>query len=387
MARSGAIWHDGIMLSFAINAKLTQQLKLLQSAVAEKYAQIRGLSADELAAIHRYARVSMIGASTRIENAILTDSEVSWLDEILSTEAKPTSFQEQRHLIENKLSKDRERSIEEVAGCRAMLALIYEQASDMRPLTEGQIRGLHAELLRHDKKAGHHRGQYKKNTNSVVETDHKSGARREVFQTADPGPTTAAAMTDLVGWYKIALEDEAWTVAVACEFVFRFLAIHPFQDGNGRLGRGLFLMVLLQSPDPYMATIVRYLAIDRQIEKHKEDYYHVLNRCSDGKFKADPTQYQIEHFLTYMIKILAEAVKDIEFYQKRFHAYNELSPKAAQVLECFQGEPETKLQLKTLVQRTGLAKRTVSNALTTLLASGFIQKYGKGSAVRYQIVF
>ncbi|MBN8555897.1 MAG: Fic family protein [Deltaproteobacteria bacterium] len=375
------------MLSFSVNSDLTKRLKTLQSAIAEKFSEIKNLPKDELAFIHRFARISMIGASTRIENAILTDSEISWLDEILSADGKTTSFQEKQQIIEDKLSKDRERSIEEVAGCRAMLSLIYEQAKDMIPLTESQIRGLHAELLRHYKKAGHYKGQYKKNPNSVVEINHKTKAQREVFKTADPGPITEAAMSDLAQWYNQALHDEPWSVAVACEFVFRFLAIHPFQDGNGRLGRGLFLLTLLQCPDPHIAFVAEYLAIDRQIEKHKEDYYHVLNRCSNGKFKADPKKYHIEHFLNFMIKVLVEAVADIEFYQKKFHAFNQLSGKASKVLECFKEEPEIKLQLKDIIESTNFPRRTVANALTTLLQGGFIQKYGKGSAVRYQIVF
>ncbi len=381
------IWHTLNMLSFAISTDLTKRLKTLQSAIAEKFSEIKDLPEEELATIHRYARISMIGASTRIENAILTDSEISWLDEILSADGKTTSFQDKRHIIEDKLSKDRERSIEEVAGCRAMLALIYEQAKEMTPLTESQIRGLHAELLRHYKKASHYSGKYKKSPNSVVERDHKTGAQRDVFKTADPGPITEAAMSDLVQWYNKALQDEPWSVAVACEFVFRFLAIHPFQDGNGRLGRGFFLLTLLQCTDPHIAFVAPYLAIDRQIEKHKEDYYHVLNRCSDGKFKSDPKKYHIEHFLNFMIKVLGEAVADIDFYRKRFRSFNELSEKASQVLACFKEEPETKLQVKDIIATTGFPARTVANALTTLLRDGFIQRYGKGSAVRYQIVF
>ncbi|MGV8949280.1 MAG: hypothetical protein ACOH2E_07980 [Candidatus Paracaedibacter sp.] len=76
----------------------------------------------------------MIGASTRIENAQLTDSEVNWLDTILSEDGKTTALDQNRALIEDKLSKDRERSIEKVAGCRAMLLLIYEDYKDLLAL-------------------------------------------------------------------------------------------------------------------------------------------------------------------------------------------------------------------------------------------------------------
>ena len=68
-----------------------------------------------------------------------------------------------------------------------------------------------------------------------------------MFQTADAGPITTSAMKDLVGWYNEILPLSPWTIEITLEFVYRFLAIHPFQDGNGRLGRGLFLLSLLQS--------------------------------------------------------------------------------------------------------------------------------------------
>jgi Fic family protein len=375
------------MLSFPITSATTKKLKALQSLISEKYSEISNLSQEELESIHRYARISMIGASTRIENAVLTDSEISWLDTILAEDGKTTAFQDKKYLIEDKLSKDRERSIEEVAGCRAMLAIIYEQAKDMLPLTEVNVRGLHQELLRHYNKAKQYRGQYKTAPNSVVERNQATGKQRDVFRTAEPGVVTKAAMTELMDWYTKALIEEPWSVAVACEFVFRFLAIHPFQDGNGRLGRGLFLLSVLQCPDDHVSFVVRYLAIDRQIEKHKEDYYQVLNRCSEGKYHSNPKKYHIEYFLDFMIKVLTRAIKDIDFYRKKYRAFQELSASALQVLACFQDEPETRLQTGDLVTKTKLPRRTVSNVLVILQKEGFLQKYGKARAVRYQIIF
>lgn len=380
-------WHTGFMVSFSIGQTLTGHLKSLQSAVSEKYAQVKNIPLEELEGIHRYARISMIGASTRIENAVLTDSEVSWLDTLLGEDGKTTAFQDKKQMIENKLSKDKERSIEEVAGCRAMLALIYEHAKELMPLTETHIRGLHHELLASYEKARHYLGQYKKSPNSVVEHNHTTGKQRVVFKTADPGPITAAAMADLVKWYNAAIKEYPWSIAVASEFTFRFLAIHPFQDGNGRLGRGLFLLSLLHCPDPHLSFLAKYLAIDRHIEKHKEDYYHVLNRCSDGIYRSDPRQYHIEYFLNFMIKVLNAAISDIDFYRKKIKAFQDLSAAASKVLACFKDQPETKLQTSDLVHNSQLPRRTVSNGLIVLLREGFIQRYGKGRSVRYQLIF
>jgi hypothetical protein len=95
------------MLSFQLNSKHTHLLKELQSNFSLQYAAIKTLNPEELDFIHRYARISMIGASTRIENAILTDSEISWIDTVLTNDGKTTAFQ--KHKQENR-SKTFDRS-------------------------------------------------------------------------------------------------------------------------------------------------------------------------------------------------------------------------------------------------------------------------------------
>ncbi len=375
------------MLSFQIDKKMTRQLMALNEQMAEKYAFLETLPKDEKAYIHRYARISMVGASTRIENAILTDSEIDWLDSILDKDGKQTALEVHGKEIKNRLSKDKERSVQEVVGCRTILLLIYEQARNYLPLTEFTLRSLHNELLRYDPRPGIKKGDYKDQPNSVIEENHDTGEKRIVFQTADPGVTTQMAMKDLVEWYNRAIKEEPWPLTVACELVYRFLAIHPFQDGNGRLGRAMLLMSLLHCSHEKFAKVVYYLAIDRHIEQHKEEYYIVLNQCSGGKYQPDRTQYKIEYFVKYMIKILQESMEDIDFYADRVKHYKKLSPSAAKILACFKEKAEEKIKTKELLEETGLPRRTITNALETLVEKNFIARYGQGAATYYQLVF
>lgn len=375
------------MLSFSLTPDLLESLQKLEERLFVIYTKLQFMSDDERNSIHRHARISMIGASTRIENALLTDSEIDWLDTILTQDGKTTALEANRDLIENKLSKDRERSIEEVAGCRQLLLSIYESASQFYPLRESDLRGLHHQLMAPYQGAGPNIGQYKIQTNSVVEHNRFTGQIKTVFQTADAGIITSSAMADLVTWYNENIPFEKWTLAVSCEFVFRFLAIHPFQDGNGRMGRGLFLMSLLQSSQPVLSTIAKYLAIDRQIEKRKEEYYFVLNRCSNGKYSQDPTEYKIHYFLRFMIKMISEALTDIDIYKDKYQQERNLSASASKVLACFRDNPEIRLTTKLIVEMTNLPRRTVGNALSSLIESRLIQMYGQGAGVRYQITF
>ncbi len=375
------------MLSFELKPDILQKINELEEKLILANRLLEQQPDDVVAEIHRYARISMVGASTRIENAQLTDPEVSWLDTQLTEDGKVTAYDSQKAVIKDKLSKDRERSIEEVAGCRAMLIYIYQNAKELKPLRETDIRMLHHQLMEIHLKKSPYVGNYKIQPNSVVATNHSANSHRVVFQTADPGPITQTAMRDLLDWYNQNLAAHTNPIASASEFVFRFLAIHPFQDGNGRLGRGLFLLALLQSNNKSLQHITPCLAIDRQIEKHKEEYYFVLNRCSSGKFSADSKQYHIEYFLLYMLKILSKATDDIHHYLDKIKARNNLSESALSVMQCFNEYPEIRLTTKRIVEETQLPRRTVINALNRLLKFNLIQKYGLGASTRYQITF
>src|SRR3989338_10037046 len=156
------LFHDSkAMLSYTIMAELTRALKRVSDIAAGKRAFLDALPAETKEAIRHDARISTIGSSTRIENAILTDVEIDWLDETLRRDSRPTTFSQRKKYIENKLSKERERSIEEVAGCRNMLALIFAQAKELLPLTEATLKGLHKELLQFYPPASHYLGEYK----------------------------------------------------------------------------------------------------------------------------------------------------------------------------------------------------------------------------------
>lgn len=375
------------MLSFSISNKSVSELRELSQKAAKKQSEISQMDQAELDYIHRQAFISMIGASTRIENAILTDSEVDWLDTVLTKDSRTTAFEDRRDFIENKLSKDRARSIEEVAGSRALLNLIYTQAAELNPLSETALRALHAELLQYYPPSEIYRGRYKIAPNRVVRKNHSTGEETSVLEPAEPGSITESAMHELIKWYNQSLQDCPWTIAVATEFVFRFLAIHPFQDGNGRMGRGLFLLAMLQSPDESLRVIAPYLPIDRHIEKQRADYYTVLRRCSGGKFHPNPSTYDLEPFLRFMMKATKNAFEDFAFYRRRYLALEHLSPATMLVLNCFKEHPETKLQRKDILGATKLPRATVTLALKTLSLEGFIQRQGRGAGVRYYLVF
>jgi len=71
------------MLSFNPTLKLEKELKLLHSKIVTANQLLENIGFDEKNYLHKFAFISNIGASTRIENAILTDNEIEWMDMIL----------------------------------------------------------------------------------------------------------------------------------------------------------------------------------------------------------------------------------------------------------------------------------------------------------------
>ena len=375
------------MLSFTPGHKLENELRILQGALVEIYKSIENLSPEEAIYLHRFALISNIGASTRIENAVLTDREIEWVDTILQTDGKTTALEENKTFILDKLKKDRERSLEEVVGCRQILSTVYLQAEELFPLKEAIIRGLHHDLLRHYSEAAHFAGGYKKTPNRVIFVNHETGEKRVVLDPSPPGIVTSAAMADLVNWYNLNIHENPWPLLVATEFVFRFLAIHPFQDGNGRLGRALFILSLLQSNDKYLKEITPYIAIDRHIEQNRSLYYTTLHQCSEGRFHNDPQKYKIEPLAWFFTKILRASLSDIEIYRSRYARLQKLSESALTVLSCFKSSPERRLKVSDIEKDTGIPRRTVQYALKTLTQKAFVQKLGQGAGTRYQLIF
>lgn len=375
------------MLSFTPGGRIENQLKTLQVLLAETYKGLETAAVEEKHFLEKCALISNVGATTRIENAVLTDVEIEWVDTILSKDGRTTAYEEKKGLIIDKLSKNRQRSIEEVIGSRSVLSTVYLQADELKPLTQAIIRGLHRELLKYYPPVEHFAGAYKTVTNKVISRNNETGEEHTVLEPTDPGVMTEMAMGELVDWYNGTIDTYHWPLLTAIEFTFRFLAIHPFQDGNGRLGRALFLLILLQSGDKYLREITSYIAIDRKIEQNKTRYYTVLHQCSDGRFHADPKLYKFDNLVLFFLKIFEAALADIAVYRKKYAHLQSLSESAVTVLECFKSNPEIKLKVADIEQTTDLPRRTIQFALKSLAEKTFLNRLGKGAGSRYQLVF
>ncbi len=142
-------------------------------------------------------------------------------------------------------------------------------------------------LLRHSGKDERHRGSYKTLPNNVVAFDAEGRGIGVVFETTTPFDTPRE-MEALIAWTRKAIEEEALhPLLITAVFVVAFLAIHPFQDGNGRLSRVLTTLMLLRAGYAY----VPYASLERVIEENKDLYYKALRR-TQTTLKSDAPDWE-----------------------------------------------------------------------------------------------
>ncbi len=236
------------------------------------------LPEESLKSLKRFATIESIGSSTRIEGATLSDQEVETILQGLTTK----SF--------------RSRDEQEVAGYAQAICLVYDAWENM-PLTESMIKSLHRQLLQYSTKDEWHQGEYKKHPNHVAAIDADGRQIGIVFETLSPFETPMA-MTELVHEIQQKLDDPDLHPLLAIgEFIVRFLAIHPFQDGNGRLARILTNLLLLRSGYTY----VPYSSLERLVEANNEEYYRSLRTSQKGLSK-DPSTF--ETWMLFFLKML-----------------------------------------------------------------------------------
>lgn len=247
--------------------------------------RVKEIQAERLASLREVATIESAASSTRIEGAELSDEEVA------------------RVLGGLHVDSFRKRDEDEVRGYGELLTTIYESHAEL-PLTENHVKQLHNILLRNTTKDERHRGEYKKVSNDVV-ASHPDGRKEIIFQTATPFDTPRL-MSELFAETNAAFnEPDHHPLTVIARFIVQFLAIHPFQDGNGRLSRALTTLLLLRSGYEY----VPYASLERIVEENKHRYYAAL-RDSQLAMRKDPSDFGI--WLLFLLGALGAQKRALE---------------------------------------------------------------------------
>lgn len=265
--------------------------------------------------------------------------------------------------------------------------MLLESGEHQQPLTQNFIRTLHRTLLREDYTVYRnlpggmqtsytiHAGQYKTRPNSVIT---RYGDR---FEYASP-EETPALMTDLVDWYnQTEQEGKLSPVELAVLFHYRYIRIHPFEDGNGRIARLLVNFILARHGYPMI--VVRSRLKQQYLEAlHKADLI-VGQVPADG---AHASLKEIRPFHKYMEKLIAQEVaNDVLFVTERDEnvwwydgeRVEFRTPNYGKILRAMQIEEQATLAY--LQEETGINRSAVQKLLATLQEKGYVARDDNGS--------
>ncbi len=338
---------------------LTQELLRLIAEIDEfkgRWQALGLLAPDRLSALRRIATIESIGSSARIEGAKLSDEEV---DRLLSG-LDVRSF--------------RSRDEQEVAGYARAVDLVFDGWQAMA-LHENHIKQLHATLLSYSGKDERHRGEYKMLANHVEAFDENGQSLGIIFQTANPFDTPRL-MAELVDWSRAALDGkEVHPLLVIGVFVVRFLAIHPFQDGNGRLSRVLTTLLLLRAGYDY----VPYSSLERVVEENKDGYYRAL-RQAQGTLDKDESR--LDEWLLFFLRCLTTQKDVLARKVERERLMAPLPPLAAELLRLAQDHG--RLTIAGAVAATGAHRSTIKAHLRQLTELGKLALRGQRRGAWYQ---
>lgn len=279
------------------------------------------------------------------------------------------------------------KDVQDMSASNVALKMMEEESvmKDI-PLTQNFIRTLHRTLLREDYTVYRslpggvqtsyvvHAGQYKTRPNSVIT---RYGDR---FEYASP-EETPALMAGLVDWYNQAEQEGVLTPAeLAIMFHYRYIRIHPFEDGNGRIARMMVNYILARHGYPMV--VVR--------SRSKKEYLEALHRAdlvvgsapADG---ANASLKDIRPFHKYMNSLITEEIKnDVLFVTDRdskvwwydgqrivfrTETYNK-------ILRALQAE--NRATLAYLQNEVGVNRSALQKMLANLQEKGYVERDEKG---------
>ena len=304
---------------------------------------------DILSSLLSVAKIQSISSSNKIEGIYTTDKRIK---ELVSEKVIPKN-----------------RNEEEIAGYRDVLELIHENYNYIN-INNNTILQLHRDLYKYSGNIG---GSFKTNQNYIEETLN-DGTKVTRFIPLN-AVETPIAIEELCNSYnnEIVL-GQIDPLLLICLFIFDFVSIHPFNDGNGRMSRLLTLLLFYKAG--YI--VGKYVSMEMLIEKTKETYYEALQASSVGWHEGENSY---EPFVKYYLGIMLKAYNEFERRVEHLKYHNLSKPDRIKAVIDNKVGKITKKEIMELCP--DISKVTVERTLTDLVKSGYIAKVGAGPSTGY----
>ena len=210
-------------------------------------------------------------------------------------------------------------------------------------------------------------------------------SREIVHFHAPPSNTVPSEMNGFITWFNESRNMIHKPIMRSAIAHLYFESIHPFEDGNGRIGRAIAEKALSQSIDrPFL------FSLSKSIESNKNDYYTAL--------KAAQRSNEITDWINYFVKTVLDAQIDAEneieftlkkakFFDQHKRDLNERQQKVVRRMleEGYQGF-EGGMNARKYVSIASTSKATATRDLQDLVQKGIFTPIGGGRSTRYKLL-
>lgn len=271
----------------------------------------------------------------------------------------------------------RERDIQEVLNYRKVMNFIDEVSEEERKnITEDLIKKIHfmtVEKILLEEKCGVFR------LTQVVIKNSNTG---EISFRPPAAISVPIQIKELLSFINTKVEDEVHPVIKSGILHYEFVRIHPFLDGNGRVGRALSTLVLFK--EGY--DIRKFFSLEEYFDTDAYAYYEALK--SVEKNNGDLTEW-LEYFTAGLAIELSKVREKVERISVDVHIKEKLGGKPIML-------SERQIKIIEYIQKTGylqnqmfkslfpmISEDTILNELKSLITNGIIRKQGATKAAKY----
>lgn len=318
--------------------EITSKIIELISNISEKVGEITSVQYSPYhIQLRRENRIKTIHSSLAIENNSLTLEQITAIIEGKRVLGNPNEIKEVKNSIQ-----------------------AYDLLLTLNPYNEKDLLKAH-KLMMQD--LVNESGKYR--TEGVGIFDGK-----KVVHVAPPAKRIPQLMSDLFGWLKT---SDAHPLIKSCVFHYEFEFIHPFQDGNGRIGR-LWQTVILKT----WKEIFAWLPIETLIKENQKEYYKALG-VSDSA--ANSTK-----FIEFMLFIILNTINEIIETEKKVtqKVTRKVTVNQLKIIEAIKNNPYiTQEELANIV---GITRKSIISNMKKLQEYRLIKRIGADKNGHWQVI-
>ncbi|WP_442682282.1 Fic family protein [Stenotrophomonas sp. JC08] len=293
--------------------------------------------------LRRVNRIRSITGSLAIEGNSLSEEQITGILEGKTVLAPPRELQEAHNAL-----------------------AVYESLPRWKASNERDLLAAHR-LLMHG--LLEHPGAYRSSGIGVM-------AGTQVVHMAPPANRVPALMGDLLGWLKTTSEHP---LIASCVFHYEFEFIHPFSDGNGRMGR-LWQTLILSQWQPALA----WLPVESLVHLHQAGYYQAINDSTAASDCAPFVHFMLERIHEAVVKASNQKTGKTTVETTGKVAKKKALPTPQAVLKLLTKRPT--LTVPELAAELGKAEITIHRAIRSLRESGQLERIGPDKGGMWKVL-